>query len=115
MTDNEKYNLLSKVLRHHHVFIERMTDEQLYNYVESMSMFLKTDDTIHVQTSIGNMILIIEKIKMNIESELEAEVKEISKEPKPRAIARKITRLPENYKSKITIENEKLIRLLRRL
>ena len=33
--------------------------------------------------------------------------------PKRKPVARKITRLPEGYKSKISVENEKLLKRLR--
>ncbi|HAF0292580.1 TPA: DUF2442 domain-containing protein [Salmonella enterica subsp. enterica serovar Typhimurium var. 5-] len=38
---------------------------------------------------------------------------EVVKRQKKRVKPRKVTRLPDNYKSKITIENEKLIKLIR--
>ena len=39
--------------------------------------------------------------------------KTLFKEKKPKVISKKITKLPDNYRSKMSIENEKLIKLLR--
>lgn len=59
MTDHEKYSLLAELLKQQHDAVGFMTEDQLIDYVELMSMFLKTDDPIHQEASLSTMTLIV--------------------------------------------------------
>ncbi|WP_033827196.1 hypothetical protein [Bacillus andreraoultii] len=59
MNDSEKYSLLADVLKNQHHAIDYMTDDQLKDYIELMSIFLKTNDPIHQESSLATMKLIV--------------------------------------------------------
>ncbi|MGG1689436.1 hypothetical protein ABDH65_05220 [Heyndrickxia ginsengihumi] len=59
MNGSEKYSLIADVLRSQHHAIDYMTDDQLQDYVELMSIFLKTNDPIHQESSLATMKVIV--------------------------------------------------------
>lgn len=62
MTDNEKFSLLAEVLKRQHHVIDHMTGEQLKEYVELMSIFLKTNDCIYEESSLSTMTLMVKNV-----------------------------------------------------
>lgn len=62
MTNNEKYSVLAEVLKQQHHAIDHMTDEQLREYVELMSIFLKTNDSIYEESSLSTMTLMVKNV-----------------------------------------------------
>ncbi len=62
MTNNEKYSVLAEVLKQQHHAIDHMTDEQLREYVELMSIFLKTNNSIYEESSLSTMTLMVKNV-----------------------------------------------------
>ncbi|WP_088072034.1 hypothetical protein [Gottfriedia luciferensis] len=66
MTNQEKYILLGQLLKEQHYAIELMSEEQLKDYVELMSIFIKSNDRINQEASLSTMVLIVKNAQRNV-------------------------------------------------
>ncbi|MCM3669017.1 hypothetical protein M3181_08385 [Mesobacillus maritimus] len=63
MSNEEKFMLLAKILKQEHMKIGLMTDDKLKDYIECISIYLKTKDDIVAEGAIKTIYMMTKNIE----------------------------------------------------